>query len=129
MRAIVTGMIATFPVGGVAWDYGQYALGLERLGLDVYYLEDTGWKSYDPRRRDYGQDWDYGVRFVADSLAALSPTLGERWYVRAPDGRSWGLDDGAVDELVADAALFLNVSGGTPLQPRYLPARRKVLID
>ena len=35
MRAIVTGMIATYPVGGVVWDYGQYALGLERLGFDA----------------------------------------------------------------------------------------------
>ncbi len=33
MRAIVTGMIATYPVGGVVWDYGQYAIGLERLGF------------------------------------------------------------------------------------------------
>ena len=41
MIAIVTGVIATYPVGGVAWDYGQYALGLERLGFDVYYLEDS----------------------------------------------------------------------------------------
>jgi hypothetical protein len=26
-RAVVTGMIATYPVGGVVWDYGQYLLG------------------------------------------------------------------------------------------------------
>lgn len=32
MRAIVTGMIASYPVDGVAWDYGQYALGLDQLG-------------------------------------------------------------------------------------------------
>ena len=31
MRAIVTGMIGSYPVGGVVWDYGQYALGLEQL--------------------------------------------------------------------------------------------------
>jgi len=47
MRAIVTGMIATYPVEGVAWDYGQYVLGLEQLGLEVYYLEDTGWQTYE----------------------------------------------------------------------------------
>ena len=28
--------------GGVAWDYLQYPLGLHGLGLDVYYVEDTG---------------------------------------------------------------------------------------
>lgn len=46
MKAAVSGMIATFPLGGVAWDYGQYALGLERLGYEVTYLEDTGVPSY-----------------------------------------------------------------------------------
>jgi hypothetical protein len=38
MKVIVTGMIGTFPLGGVACDYCQYAVGLERLGLEVYYL-------------------------------------------------------------------------------------------
>jgi len=33
MRAVVTGMIATFPVGGVAWDYGQYVPGPGAHGL------------------------------------------------------------------------------------------------
>ena len=35
MKAIVTGMIATYPLGGVAWDYGQYVLGMRRLGFEV----------------------------------------------------------------------------------------------
>ncbi len=46
MKAIVTGMMATYPLGGVAWDYGQYVLGMQRLGFDVTYLEDTGAPSY-----------------------------------------------------------------------------------
>ena len=52
MRAVVTGMIGTYPVGGV-WDYGQEALGRERTGWEVYFLEDTGWMTYDPRRQSY----------------------------------------------------------------------------
>jgi hypothetical protein len=59
MKAVVTGMIATYPVGGVVWDYGQYALGLERLGFEVYYLEDTGCQTYDPRLGRYGDDCSY----------------------------------------------------------------------
>ena len=76
--AIVTGMIATYPVGGVAWDYGQYALGLERLGFDVVYLEDTGWKNYDPRVREYTEDAAYGAEFLRHTLTSLSPDLGAR---------------------------------------------------
>ena len=43
LRVIVTGLIAQHPsLGGVAWDYVQYAAGLRRLGHDVYYVEDSG---------------------------------------------------------------------------------------
>ena len=83
MKAVVTGMIATYPVGGVAWDYGQYALGLERLGYEVTYLEDTGTPSYDPRHRAYVEDGSYGAAFLARALAALSPALGRSWHFRA----------------------------------------------
>ena len=129
MKAIVTGMIATYPVGGVAWDYGQYALGLERLGWDVYYLEDTGWEAYDPTKREYGADYSYGVNFLEQSLARLSPRLATRWHVRAMDGSSYGVNQKQFDRIVADADLFLNVSGGTLLREEYMPCPRKVLID
>lgn len=128
-QAVVTGLIATLPFGGVAWDYGQYALGLERLGFEVTYLEDTGFPMFDPSDPEYEEDPHYGVKFVEESLAAMSPTLAGRWHVRAPDGRGFGL---AADELVAtvaDADIFLNVSGACQLREAYMPSRRKVLID
>jgi hypothetical protein len=127
--AIVTGMIATYPVGGVVWDYGQYALGLERLGFETYYLEDTGWETYDPRTGLYGSDPSYGVEYLEQSLRALSPTLGERWHFRAMDGSAQGIASDELSALVASADVFLNVSGGTLLRDEYLPARRKVLVD
>jgi hypothetical protein len=129
MIAVVTGMIATYPVGGVAWDYGQYARGLERLGWDVYYLEDTGWESYDPTKGAYGADYRYGVNFLAQSLAELSPYLAERWHVRGIDGTTYGLDRTRLAAVVADADLFLNVSGGTLLRDEYMACPRKALID
>lgn len=122
-------MIATYPVGGVAWDYGQYALGLEELGFEVYYLEDTGWQTYDPRRGMYGDDCSYGVGFLASSLASLSPGLGERWHYRSADGASYGVASCEFERIVAEADLFLNVSGGTLLRDTYMACKRKVLID
>jgi hypothetical protein len=129
MRAVVTGMIASYPVGGVAWDYGQYALGLERLGFEVYYLEDTGWQTYDPAACCYGDDCSYGVRFLAESLARLSPALGRRWHFRNMDGRTYGAPAKEFGEIVTGADLFLNVSGGTLLRDEHLASPRKVLID
>ena len=129
MKAIVTGMIASYPVGGVLWDYGQYALGLERLGFDVFYLEDTGWQTYDPRKGEYGEDCSYAVEFLPRSLGALSPTLAKRWRFRNMDGKTFGLDDKTFSEVLRDADLFLNVSGGTLLRDEYMACKRKVLID
>jgi hypothetical protein len=129
MRAVVTGMIATYPVGGVVWDYGQYALGLERLGFEVTYLEDTGGPTYDPTRGCYGEDPSYGIAFLGRSLAELSPRVGRRWHFRAPDGRTHGLSPAALAGAVARADLLLNVSGGCLLRDEYMGCPRKVLID
>jgi hypothetical protein len=129
MRAVVTGMIATYPVGGVAWDYGQYLLGLEALGYDVYYLEDNGTQTYDPPRRMYGDDCRYAIRFLRDSLSTLSPALADRWHFRSATGESYGVPERSMHDLVADADVFLNVSGGTLLRDEYMTSRCKVLID
>ena len=109
MQAIVTGMIASYPVGGVLWDYGQYALGLERLGFEVFYLEDTGWQTYDPRQGEYGEDCSYSVEFLKSSLAGLSPALGERWRFRNMDGKAYGVSDSAFADVLRSADLFLGV--------------------
>jgi hypothetical protein len=129
MKAIVTGMVATYPVGGVAWDYGQYALGLERLGFEVYYLEDTGLESYEPEARTYGPEYAYGLAFLQRSLDELSPRLGKRWHARTPDGAVHGLALDDFLEVVAEADLLLNVSGSALMRDDYLPCRNKVLID
>jgi len=129
MKAIVTGMIGSYPVGGVVWDYAQYALGLERLGYEVFYLEDTGWQTYDPRKGEYGTDCSYAVEFLETSLAKLSPTLASRWRFRNLDGKTHGVDDKTFSSVLSEADLFLNVSGGTLLRDEYMGCKRKVLID
>lgn len=129
MRAVVTGMIATYPLGGVAWDYGQYALGLERLGFDVCYLEDTGADVFDPTSQTYGSNYDYSLKFLADSLDELSPTLARRWCVRDQAGAMHGPAADQIDSIVGSADLFLNVSGSAILRDEYMRCRCKVLLD
>jgi hypothetical protein len=58
LRIIVTGLIAQHPLlGGVAWDYLQYVLGLARLGHDVYYFEDSGQWPYTSDGGASGNEW------------------------------------------------------------------------
>lgn len=131
MKAIVTGMIATYPMGGVAWDYCQYAAGFERLGLDVYYLEDTGVPScaYNPATEKFEEDAAYSAGFLAQSLAAFSPTLGRRWHYRSPDGATFGLSEAEFQDVAAEADVLINVSGGTLLRDGYRRCPKKVFID
>jgi len=129
MKAVVTGMIATYPVGGVVWDYGQYLLGLERLGFEVYYLEDTGGPTYNPTVRDYGEDPSFGLQYLQDALTGLSPGLKNRWHFRDQSGATYGIEAERLRQIMSEADLFLNVSGGTLLRDEYMKCARKVLID
>jgi hypothetical protein len=129
MRAVVTGMVATYPIGGVVWDYLQYALGLEQLGWEVFYLEDTGAATYDPTQGQYGEDCSYAVRFLERSLAAISPSLAARWHYRSSSGQTFGVDLEDMHEVIASADLLLNVSGSCLLRDGYLRCPRRVLID
>ncbi|HLK11949.1 MAG TPA: glycosyltransferase family 1 protein [Candidatus Binatia bacterium] len=129
MRVVVTGLVATYPVGGVAWDYLQYALGFHALGCDVFYLEDTGRWVYDPAAQTFTSDVSRGARYLADALGALAPPLGRAWAVRAADGRHHGADAAAVERRCAEADLFLNVSGACWLREPYQAARVKAYLD
>src|SRR5213593_976185 len=123
MRIIVTGLVATYPVGGVAWDYLQYVQGFRALGCDVYYLEDTGQWFYDPGAQTFTADAAGGARYLGEALTRLDRALGRRWALRAPDGTFHGLEEAAVARLCADADLFLNLSGSCWLRDPYRAAR------
>ena len=87
MRVVVTGLAATYPVGGVAWDYLQYIQGFAALGCDVVYLEDTGQWFYDPDAATFTPEPRAGAAYLAAALDRLMPGQRQRWAVRAPDGR------------------------------------------
>lgn len=129
VRAVVAGMIGTFPVGGVAWDYGQYVLGLEQLGFDVFYLEDNGCWSYDGDTGTYSDTGEYGAAFLATALAEIGSSVGARWHFRAAGGTAYGSSADEAAEAVASADVLVNVSGATLLRPEYRSCRRTVLVD
>jgi hypothetical protein len=129
MRVVVTGLVATYPVGGVAWDYLQYAEGFRRLGCDVFYVEDTGQWFYDPSAGTFILDATAGARYLSDAIASLSPSLADAWSVRAPDGMVHGQDMAAVRRACTGADLFLNVSGASRLRDEHSGARVLAFID
>jgi hypothetical protein len=129
MRVVVTGMVATYPVGGVAWDYLQYVEGFRRLGCDVFYLEDTGQWFYDPPAGTFFIDGMRNARYLARTMAAFVPECADAWSLRGPDDVVHGRDMAHVRRVCDGADLFLNVSGASRLRDEYRGAKRFAFID
>ncbi len=111
LRIIVTGLVGLYPVGGVAWDYLQYVIGLARLGHDVYYYEDTWIWPYHPLEKQYTSQGSYSAKYISDFWERYAPELGRRWHYLHLHETSFGMDRAAFDEVARTADIFLNVSG------------------
>jgi hypothetical protein len=134
LRIIITGLIAQHRLlGGVAWDYIQYAVGLARLGYDVYYFEDSGQWPYNLDGGASGNDWvAYDCKPNVDYLSSVMSRfdLTDKWTYRFPINQEWyGLSDKTRREVVASADLLINVSGTLEHPEQYRQVRRLAYID
>lgn len=129
LRIIVGGLVGQFPLGGVAWDYFHYCLGLHELGHDVYYHEDTWVWPYDPLKRHPTDDPDYTVRFIRDYFNAYAPQLADKWHYLLLHDKSFGMTRAAFDEVARTADVFLNVSGACFFPDGLNPKCVKVFLD
>ncbi len=129
MRIIVTGLVGQYALGGVVWDYVQYLLGFRALGHEVWYLEDTGMWPYHREREEICDDCSSNVRHLAEILADFD--LGDRWiYRNEPDGKYHGIEDAALAEkTIAEADVFVNVSGACWLREASSKIPKKLFID
>ena len=129
LRIVVTGLAATYPFGGVFWDYMQYVLGLHRLGHDVLYVEDTGKWSYDPVEQTFVGDAKNNAARLDTSLAALDPALRGHWFFRDGAGTAYGRDWNDVKRFVREADLFLHISASCWMRDEYMACKRLAFID
>ena len=129
LRIAVTGLAATFPFGGVFWDYLQYPLGLQRLGHEVLYIEDTGQWSYDPRQATFSESGSHNAELLARAIQKLDQSLANRWHFRDATGKTFGRTKEDVAAFCRSADLFLNISASCWMRDEYLAAKRLVFID
>ncbi|MGH7265963.1 MAG: glycosyltransferase family 1 protein [Candidatus Rokuibacteriota bacterium] len=129
LRIAVTGLAATYPFGGVFWDYLQYPLGFRRLGHDVLYVEDTGKWCYDPLAATFVEDGATNAGILAREVAALDAGLADRWFFRDGAGRTYGRSWASVVEFCRSADLFVHVSASCWMREEYFAAARVAFID
>lgn len=130
MQIVITGLIATYPLGGLTWDYLQYIQGLHLLGHDVFYLEDTGNWVYNPGLNTFTEDCSFNLHYLNSVLTfAAGPAMTRRWSFRSPRGEYFGLTEQETEAVCNQADLFINVSGCCWLRERYQGCARKLYID
>ena len=122
-------MAAQYPVGGVAWDYLQYPIGLARLGHDVVYHEDTWCWPYHPLSRTMVDDPTYSADYLREFFARYAPELAERWHYLHLHETDCGMSRAAFDDFARSADLFINVSGGSFFPEALSPRCLKLFLD
>jgi hypothetical protein len=111
MNIIVAGVIGRYPYGGVAWCSMMYLIGLQRLGHNVWYLEDTGECNFDPVENRIATDPRYALEFIHTCLEPYG--FGDRWcYVNYLGIEYFGHTREQWRQICADCDLFINLSGG-----------------
>jgi hypothetical protein len=118
LRLVVVGTLASDPYAGMAWMHMQIAVGLMRLGHDVYYMEVTSAWPYDPVRAQRVGDSDYSLPYLERILSRFG--LADRWAYRRSysDGEWFGMPRAMAEDLLKNADVVINVSGGTLLRSK-----------
>jgi hypothetical protein len=125
---LLLGIVGQYPMAGVAWQAVHYLLGFQALGLDVYYVEDSGAPPYDPRTGGVSGECDYAVSYVADVMGQVG--LGDRWvYLDMVRNETHGLSRARLDQLYRDAAVIVNVCGATALRDEHRQGARLIYVE
>ncbi len=129
LRIVTTGLAVTYPFGGVFWDYLQYAQGLQQLGHEVLYLEDTGKWCYDPVSATFVEDGSRNATTFAKHVAGFAPGMVNRWFFRdaAEKTHGWSWDE--VVQFLRGADLFLHISASCWMREEHRAAARVAFID
>jgi GT2 family glycosyltransferase len=129
---VLLGMLSKIPVGGVAWLAGQYAGGFDRLGYETYYIETHSrtpsmFMDHD-QDKDVDRAFDRAATFVASTMDRFG--LNGRWALHSLHhaDRSYGLSRSATARLYRDAALIINLHGGTVPLPEHTATERLVYL-
>jgi hypothetical protein len=126
-RLVLAGIIGRYPVGGVTWCALQYIAGFQRLGYDVFYLEDTGECNFDPVQNAIATDPAFALDYIERSLGPVG--LEDSWCYIDYEGDYHGRSREHVVEVCRKADLMLNLSGGCWfMRPEY-EAIPKVFVD
>ena len=127
-RIVVCHFVGQMPLAGIAWQAAQYIVGLERLGYEVWYVEDHGANPYDPRQNSVVMECDYNVATVRAMMERFG--LGDRWaYWDAINDVYHGLGRERVRELYLSSDALINLCGSVRLRDEHMACPVRIMVD
>src|SRR2546423_1935790 len=129
-RIIVMGFMGSCPIAGVIWQHLHYIVGLQRLGHDVFYIEDSARLPYNPDTFEVNNEFDYAARMLAHLGAEYG--FERRWSFCArylPGNPIAGLSLTRIRQLYREADAILNVCGTQEFNPDLLASDRILYIE
>jgi hypothetical protein len=129
-RIVVMGFMGGIPIAGVVWQHLHYIIGLQRLGHEVYYCEDSARLAYNPETFSYGEDWSYAPK-ILDRLARRFDFEG-RWGFCArflSEQPTAGLSKERMRELIKTADAALNICGAQEIHEGLHGAENLIYVE
>ena len=111
-KIVVMGFMGSMPIAGVIWQHIHYLVGLQRLGHDVYYIEDSARLPYNPETFEINNEFDYTARVLNRSSQEFG--FKGHWGFCArylPGNPTAGLSLKKIRQLYRDADAILNICG------------------
>ena len=129
-RIVVMGFMGSMPIAGVIWQHVHYIVGLQRLGHDVYYVEDSARLPYNPETFEVNNDFSYAANLL-DRLAREFDFKNRwafcaRYLKRNPTA---GLSLKTIRRLYRDADAILNICGTQEFNDDLLASDRILYVE
>ncbi len=129
-KIVVMGFMGSCPIAGVIWQHIHYIVGLQQLGHDVYYIEDSARLPYNPETFEVNNEFDYAGNLL--TRLAEEFDFKRRWGFCArylPNNPTAGLSLKKIQQLYREADAILNVCGTQEFNDDLLASERILYLE
>ena len=129
-RIVIMGFMGSMPIAGVIWQHIHYIVGLQRLGHEVFFIEDSARLPYNPETFEVTDEFDYAAKVLA--CLARDFDFKNRWAYCArylPGNPTAGLPLKKIRQLYREADAILNICGTQEFNNDLLDSDRIVYVE
>src|SRR5947209_10527720 len=129
-RIVIMGFMGSMPIAGVIWQHIHYIVGLQRLGHEVFFIEDSARLPYNPETFEVTDEFDYAAKVLA--CLARDFDFKNRWAYCArylPGNPTAGMPLKKIRQLYRDADAILNICGTQEFNDDLLASDRILYVE